>query len=43
MTQNLEAELKRIDDQIQQKTAELKALKKARKKLAGALEQLTLI
>jgi hypothetical protein len=39
---NLKAELERLDGEIQQKTDDLKRLKKARRKLAGALEQLNL-
>lgn len=42
MTQNLKAELERLDDEIRQKTEDLKRLKKARRKLAGALEQLNI-
>lgn len=42
VTQNLEAELKRLDDEITEISNRLKAKKRARRKLAGALEQLRL-
>jgi peptidoglycan hydrolase CwlO-like protein len=42
VTQNLETELKRLDDEILEISNRLKAKKKARRKLAGALEQLRL-
>ena len=42
MTQNLRAELERLDEEIRQKSEEVKRLKRARRKLAGALEQLNL-
>lgn len=42
MTQNLKAELEKLDEQIRQQSETLKRLKKARRKVAGALEQLTL-
>ena len=42
MTQNLKAELERLDQEIAEKVEAVKRLKKARRKLAGALEQLNL-
>jgi len=43
MSENLKAELTDLDQRIEQKTSEMKQLKKARRKLAGALEQLRLL
>lgn len=43
MSDTLRAELTDLDAKIQRKTEELKALKKARRKLAGALEQMKLV
>jgi len=43
MSDTLKLELAEIDAKIQRKTEELKALKKARRKLAGALEQMKLV
>jgi prefoldin subunit 5 len=43
MTDNLTAELNAIDQRIEEKMQELKQLKRARRKLAGALEQLKLL
>jgi hypothetical protein len=43
MSESLKSELVELDQRIEQKTAELKNLKKARRKLAGALEQLKLL
>jgi hypothetical protein len=43
MTQSLEMELKKLDDEINQLSDRLKAKKKARRKLAGALEQMKLL
>ena len=42
MTQNLRAELERLDAEIKADTDRLKAKKKARRRLASALEQLSL-
>ena len=42
-TLNVDLKLTDLDQRIEQKTAELKQLKKARRKLAGALEQMRLI
>jgi predicted nucleic acid-binding Zn-ribbon protein len=42
MTQNLRAELERLDQQIAQKTEALKRLKKARRQINKALDQLDL-
>lgn len=43
MSENLKQELTDLDQRIEQKTAELKQLKKARRRLASALEQLKLL
>jgi chromosome segregation ATPase len=43
MSDTLKAELAELDAKIERKTEELKALKKARRKLNGALEQMKLL
>lgn len=43
MNDALNAELKKLDDEILDLTNRLKAKKKARRKLAGALEQMSLL
>lgn len=43
MSENLNHELADLDQRIEQKTMELKQLRKARRKLAVALEQLRLL
>lgn len=42
MTQNLQDELAKLDAEIKADSERLKAKKKARRRLAGALEQLNL-
>ena len=42
MNQNLQSELDRLDRQIEERTADLKRLKKARRQIGKALEQLDL-